>query len=215
MDEGWAAITAGAVSLLGASVGGLAAIIGARIGAEKNATSVLDQTIQQAHAERRQWIRDQRALAYEQFLTAWDEYTLARGRFHFERPPTYDNFRLVQESGGRLHTAAFRIRVVSPESVTTLAEEVLGNLTAMAMPDEVRSHWDVALSRFRQTDDPELQQNLIRIAEEILYRGSWDGAIDVAPQRHRFLQTAAEALEASWHADIQCAPRGRGRTVPR
>ncbi|MFE0252254.1 hypothetical protein [Streptomyces sp. NPDC059010] len=197
MDEGWAALAAGVVSLLGASVGGLAAIIGTRIGAEKHATSVLDQATRQAHTERGQWIRDQRALAYEQFLTAWHEYTLARGRFHFERPPTYDNFRLVQESGGRLHTAAFRIRVVGPESVTTVAEEVLGNLTAMAIPDDVRSEWDAAHSRFRQTDDPELQRGLIRIAEDILYRGSWDEAIDVAPQRQRFLRTAAEALDAS------------------
>lgn len=147
MDDGWAAVTAGGVSLLGASVGGLAAIIGARIGAEKNAASVLDPAIQQAHTERRRWMRDQRALAYEQFLKAWDEYTLARARFPFERPPTYDSFRLVQELGGRLHTSAFRIRVVGPESVTAIAEEVLASLTAMAIPDEVRSEWDAALFR--------------------------------------------------------------------
>lgn len=197
MDERWAAIAAGAVSLLGASVGGMAAIIGARIGAEKSAASVLEQVSRQAHTERTQWIRDQRAAAYEQFLSAWDAYVLARGRFHFERPPTYDNFRMVQELGGSLHTAAFRIKVVGPESVTTLADQVLSNLTAMAIPHEVQAEWDAVLCRFRESDDPRLQERLIRIAEEILYKGSWDEAIDVAPQRHRFLQTAAAALDVS------------------
>lgn len=51
MGERLTAIAAVVVSLLGASVGGVAAIIGAKIGAEKNAASVLQRVTHQAHAE--------------------------------------------------------------------------------------------------------------------------------------------------------------------
>ncbi|NNN32173.1 hypothetical protein HLK59_17755 [Streptomyces sp. S3(2020)] len=195
MGDGWSVVAAGAVSLLGAVVGGLAAIIGTKIGAEKNADAVLQQTMEQARTQRSQWVRGQRAAAYERFLGVWDDYTLARGQFHFERPPTYNNFQRVQELGGRLGTAAFSIRVVGPESVATAAEQVLRDVTAMRISEDVQAEWDSVLIQYRETNDPQVQQRLVGIAEEILYRGSWDQAIDVLAQRQRFLQSAAEALD--------------------
>lgn len=35
------------------------------------------------------------------------------------------------------------------------------------------------------------------MAEEFYYKGSWDGAIDAAVHRQRFLQAATEALNFS------------------
>ncbi|MEV6397753.1 hypothetical protein AB0M39_23780 [Streptomyces sp. NPDC051907] len=194
MDTGVAAIAAGAIGVVGATLGGLAAIIGAKIGADKNAVAILQQVNHQAHTEHAQWVRAQRATAYAQFLRAWDEYTLARGKFHIERPPKYENWRSVQEFSGRLSTAAFAIRIVGPESITTATEQALSRLTAMALPADVRAEFDAIHTQFRETDDPQLQDRMTRIAEEILYNGSWDQAIDVVPLRQGFLQAATDAL---------------------
>ncbi|QJT03724.1 hypothetical protein G9272_28450 [Streptomyces asoensis] len=191
MDAGVAAVAAGAV---GAALGGIAAIIGAKIAAEKNTVALLQQVNHQAQAERAQWVRNQRATAYEEFLRTWDEYTLARGRFHIERPPKYENWRNVQELHGRLGTAAFAIQITGPESVQEVTSQAFIELTAMAFPDELRAEFYALNTRMRETNDPQLRDQMTKIAEEMLYRGSWDGAIDVPPVRQRFLRAATEAL---------------------
>ncbi|MCI3273970.1 hypothetical protein [Streptomyces cylindrosporus] len=203
MDEGVAAIAAGAVGVLGAALGGLAAILGAKIGADRNAAALLHQIRHQRHAEQEQWVRGQRSTAYAEFLTAWHEYTLARGRFHSELPPRYENWRRVQDLGGRLFTTVFRIRIVGPRSVAVVAEEALTAVTAMELPEAVRAEFDEANARYRETGDPDLQERLVRIAERILYQGSWDGATDVESARQRFLDAATEAL-----GDLRITPEG-------
>ena len=203
MDEGVAAIAAGAVGVLGAGLGGLAAIFGAKVGADKNAAAVVRQIRHQAQVEHTQWVRDQRSTAYAEFLMAWHEYTLARGRFHSERPPRYENWRRVQDLGGRLFTTVFRIRIVGPQSVTIAAEDALTALTAMDLRDAARAEFEDVNVRLRETDDPALQERMVRIAEEILYNGSWDRAIDTQPLRQRFLQAATDAL-----GDMPVSPDG-------
>ncbi|MFI0243051.1 hypothetical protein [Streptomyces sp. NPDC016845] len=54
--------------------------------------------------------------------------------------------------------------------------------------------WDAVLAEYRETDDGQNQQRLVGMAEELYYKGSWDGAIDAALHRQHFLQAAAEAL---------------------
>jgi hypothetical protein len=194
MDGGVAAVLAGAVGFVGTALGGLAAVYGAKIGAERNAAALLQQVRRQAESERSQWIRGQRVAAYQQFLKSWDEYTLARGAFHTERPPSYVNWRSVQQLGGRLATATFNIRIVGPEEVTAVAQQATDSVMAMLVPSDLEAEFRDAYARFRETSAPELQDRMVEIAEEILYKGSWDSAIDVYPLRQRFLDAASEAL---------------------
>ncbi|WP_217243178.1 hypothetical protein [Streptomyces sp. AC555_RSS877] len=194
MDGGLAAILAGAIGVAGTALGGLAAIYGTKIGAEANAAALLQQVRRQTEAERSQWVRGQRAAAYQQFLAAWDKYTLARGAFHIERPPNYANWRAVQQVSGRFATSAFQVRMVGPESVTVVADEVLNSVMAMQLPVDVEAEFHDVHERFRENPSSELQNRMVEIAEEILYRGSWDSAIDVRPLRQRFLDAVSEAL---------------------
>ncbi|MFF9810733.1 hypothetical protein ACF1G5_37545 [Streptomyces coeruleorubidus] len=189
-----AAILAGAVGVVGTALGGVAAIYGAKIGAAGNAAALLQQVKRQTEAERSQWIRGQRVAAYQQFLRVWDEYTLARGAFHTERPPNYANWRSVQQLAGRLATATFHIRIVGPEGVTTVAQQAADSVMGMLLPSDLEAEFRDVYARFRETSAPELQDRMVEIAEEILYRGSWDSAIDVYPFRQRFLDAASEAL---------------------
>lgn len=67
MDQGWAAVVAGVVGLVGAiggaAVGGIAAIWGAR-----------QQVRDQADRDHRRWIREERQKAYAQVLEAFTAY---------------------------------------------------------------------------------------------------------------------------------------------
>ncbi|MEU0060555.1 hypothetical protein [Streptomyces sp. NPDC006334] len=166
MDGGLAAILAGAIGVAGTSLGGLSANYGTKIGAEANAAALLQQVRRQTEAERSQWVRGRRAAAYQQFLEVWDEYTLTR----------------------------FQVRMVGPESVTAVADEVLNTVMAMQLPGEVEAELHDVHARFRENPSPELKNRMVEIAEEILYRGSWDAAIDVGPLRASFLDAVSEAL---------------------
>ncbi|RLV64152.1 hypothetical protein STAN_6972 [Streptomyces sp. CBMAI 2042] len=148
----------------------------------------------QTEAERSQWVRGQRAAAYQQFLAAWDEYTFTRGAFHIERPPNYANWRAVQQVSGRFATSAFQVRMVGPDSVTEVAEEALNAVMAMQLPAEVQADFRDVHERFRENPSSELQNRIVEIAEEVLYKGSWDSAIEVGPLRQRFLDAVSEAL---------------------
>ncbi|MFD9538344.1 hypothetical protein [Streptomyces sp. NPDC060010] len=79
MDQGWAAILAGGVGLLsavgGALVGGLAAVRGARIGAETNAAAVLAQGRLQATGALEQWARQERQKACLQVMDCYSQFS--------------------------------------------------------------------------------------------------------------------------------------------
>lgn len=194
VDGGLAAILAGAIGVAGTALGGLAAIYGTKIGAEANAAALAQQVRRQTEAERSQWVRGQRAAAYQQFLAAWDEYTLTRGAFHSELPPNYANWRAVQRVSGRFATAAFQVRMVGPESVTVVADEALVSVMKMQLSGESEGEFRDAYQRFRGNPSPELQNRMMEIAEEALYNGSWDSAIDIEPLRRRFLDAVYETL---------------------
>ncbi|MDT0479803.1 hypothetical protein [Streptomyces doebereineriae] len=68
MDEGLAALLAGAGALIGALVGAVASFRGARIGAERALEAVLAQVQQQALAEHAHWAREHRKTAWIQAL---------------------------------------------------------------------------------------------------------------------------------------------------
>ncbi|MFJ3882396.1 hypothetical protein ACIPW5_33745 [Streptomyces sp. NPDC090077] len=81
MDQGWAAVLAGGVGILsavgGALVGGLAAVRGARIGAETNAAAVLAQGRLQAAGAHDLWVRQERQKAYLQVMDCYSQFNRA------------------------------------------------------------------------------------------------------------------------------------------
>ncbi|MFG2889297.1 hypothetical protein [Streptomyces sp. NPDC048248] len=72
MDAGIAAVIAGVAGMVGAlggaATGGLAAVRGARIGAEKTSAALLKQTQDQAEIEHRHWAREHRRQACSQLM---------------------------------------------------------------------------------------------------------------------------------------------------
>jgi hypothetical protein len=81
MDEGNAAVIAGALALMGAVIGGGAAIWGAKLGADKAAKAAMRQVAVQANFEHRQWLREQRLKIYTSVLSSWsDMYRLMKCR---------------------------------------------------------------------------------------------------------------------------------------
>ncbi|MBQ1157584.1 hypothetical protein KBZ21_05290 [Streptomyces sp. A73] len=83
MDQGWAALAAGAFGLVGAVVGGAAAVWGSKIGAEKTANATRQQVVDQARASHGQWLKQQRLEAVISFMATWDELVTAVGQLTF------------------------------------------------------------------------------------------------------------------------------------
>jgi len=84
MDQGWAALLAAAVGLIGALggaiVGGYAAIRGAREGAERAATSAMEQITRQAEDQHRHWLRQERRILYAETLQEISDFELKVAR---------------------------------------------------------------------------------------------------------------------------------------
>jgi len=72
VDQGWAAVLAAVVGLVGALggavAGGYAAIRGAREGAERSARAALEQAARQAQDQHEYWLRQERRAAYTDML---------------------------------------------------------------------------------------------------------------------------------------------------
>ncbi|MFK0291856.1 hypothetical protein ACIQU6_15465 [Streptomyces sp. NPDC090442] len=75
LGQGWAAVLAGGIGMLGAlggsMVGGWAAVRGARDAAALNAETVRQQVADQAEIEHRHWVRQERQKAYREVLDAY------------------------------------------------------------------------------------------------------------------------------------------------
>ncbi|GGW68505.1 hypothetical protein [Streptomyces galilaeus] len=80
MDQGWAAIIAATVGLVGALggalAGGYAAIRGAREGAERAARAALEHAARQARDQHEHWLRQERRAAYADMLKDVDEHEM-------------------------------------------------------------------------------------------------------------------------------------------
>nr|BFD83064.1 hypothetical protein StreXyl84_24650 [Streptomyces sp. Xyl84] len=122
MDQGIAALIAAGVGLLGAVVGGAAAVWGAKIGAERSARAVRQQVQDQAAAEHAHWLRQQRSEAYEQFEDAYNE--VARRVELGEEEDVTQAVELIRT----LYRWQARIEILGPPAVAESAEGVLSVL---------------------------------------------------------------------------------------
>ncbi|GAA2690623.1 hypothetical protein [Streptomyces lunalinharesii] len=79
LGQGWAAVLAGGIGMVGALggslVGGWAAVRGARDAAALNADAIRRQVAEQAMSEHRHWVRQERQKAYREVLDAYAEVT--------------------------------------------------------------------------------------------------------------------------------------------
>ncbi|MFF3735522.1 hypothetical protein ACFYXM_36000 [Streptomyces sp. NPDC002476] len=125
MDQGWAAVIAGGVGLIsavgGAVVGGMAAVRGARIGAETNAAAVLAQSRLQMEGARDQWVRQERQKAYLQVMDCYSlfnrECVQYRDQLKDGRPLGEDTVESYTSTFIALIGACSHLALLGPDSV--------------------------------------------------------------------------------------------------
>ncbi|NUK09178.1 hypothetical protein HRW18_14430 [Streptomyces lunaelactis] len=144
MNEGLAAIIAAVFGLVGAVVGGGAAVWGARIGSHKTAEALLEQTRIQALAEHGRWHQQTRLDAYEAFIVAITDASNAllawqraiAGGDASEMPAD------VVDGMFAMSRASTRVDVAGPASIARLAESISEEIMAgMNMCGTNRSQW--------------------------------------------------------------------------
>lgn len=131
MDAGVAAIASGLVAMAGALggavVGGVAAVRGARIGAEKAAEASQTQLKSQASIDHGRWLQQQRIEAYSAFLDAWDAILPAISEVGgLENSPlSADDIRPVSIALHNLRSERRRVAILGPRRAERLADELL------------------------------------------------------------------------------------------
>ncbi|MDH6590090.1 hypothetical protein M2161_009281 [Streptomyces sp. SAI-133] len=125
MDQGWAAVIAGGVGLVGAVVGalvgGLAAVRGARIGAEMNAAAVREQVRDQAALELQHWVRQERQKACLQVMDMYAVFNSesVRRREEMEAGTVLDEASLQSYADHSINLigACSHLALLGPDSV--------------------------------------------------------------------------------------------------
>ncbi|MGW6456991.1 hypothetical protein ACWF94_13900 [Streptomyces sp. NPDC055078] len=150
MNEGLAAIVAAAFGLVGAAIGGSAAVWGARA----TAASLLQQVQAQAVAEHGHWRRGTRQDAYEAYIAALHDMHDALLSWHRSAtaappatapPAPPDSYTDRRDT---LLRAGFRVEVAGPERMdrlATTAHDRLSDLADLLHRDGAR--WDPASER--------------------------------------------------------------------
>ncbi|WP_432110291.1 hypothetical protein [Streptomyces sp. AA1529] len=122
MDQGVAALIAGAAGMVGALggsiAGGLAAIRGAKIGAMSSAEATRRQVQDQSMAEHSHWLRSKRADAYSEFLNQARRTEQAVDRFAFKLhagSASFEDLTDVDEEIDKLLDCGSTIELVGPE----------------------------------------------------------------------------------------------------
>ncbi|MET9465739.1 hypothetical protein ABZY44_13210 [Streptomyces sp. NPDC006544] len=125
MDEGLVAIVTAGVGLVGglggAAMGGLAAVRGARMGAETTARATIEQARAQERAQHDHWLRDERKRAAVLMLEAYDRFTIAASNvtrmFDLEIEASPDVWAAYATSMNEIRRAYFPLRLVGPARV--------------------------------------------------------------------------------------------------
>jgi hypothetical protein len=125
VDQGWAAVIAGGVGIIsavgGALVGGMAAVRGARIGAETNAAAVLAQSRLQMEGARDQWVRQERQKAFLQVMDCYSlfnrECVQYRDQLKDRRPLNEDTVESYKSTFIALTGACSHLALLGPDSV--------------------------------------------------------------------------------------------------
>ncbi|MEW2469506.1 hypothetical protein AB0919_31570 [Streptomyces sp. NPDC046994] len=110
-------------ALGGAVAGGVAAVRGARIGAERTAAATREAVRDQAAAEHGHWLREQRRDAFASFITATQTVTDASKAVTSMQ---HDQLIAFNESIQRLIKISSLITLMGPQEAITAAGRVIG-----------------------------------------------------------------------------------------
>uniref|UniRef100_A0AAU2A172 Secreted protein n=1 Tax=Streptomyces sp. NBC_00093 TaxID=2975649 RepID=A0AAU2A172_9ACTN len=198
MDEGLAAVVAGMAALAGAGIGGLCAVWGARIGAERAWDSARQQIRDQAAAEHGHWIRERRLEAYVGLLQEWDQ-VIGHAKRTMDQIDTIlvdddanilmgDRSELLDAARAALRTAVEavelpveRVTMLGPTETDATASDMLAALHALRNVTQDRIRW-AAQPRQSRGPDPDW--------------GPWHDAEAVAyTKRRAFVDSARQVLE--------------------
>ncbi|MGW2553100.1 hypothetical protein [Streptomyces sp. NPDC001635] len=161
MDGGLVALVTAGVGLAGALggafIGGLAAIRGARIGAETTARATLEQVRTQERAQHDHWLRDERKRAAVLMLEAYDRFSIAASNvtrmFDLEIEASPDVWSAYNTSMNEIRGAYFPLRLLGPVHVHQAARELWQLIEQhhegieewadgiMTATDEIRAEW--------------------------------------------------------------------------
>ncbi|MFJ2833144.1 hypothetical protein ACIPC1_37325 [Streptomyces sp. NPDC087263] len=171
MDDGLVALVAAGAGLVGAlggaAMGGLAAVRGARIGAETTARATIEQARAQERAQHDHWLRDERKRAAVLMLEVYDRFTIAASNvtrmFDLEIEASADVWSAYHTSMNEIRTCYFPLRLLGPARVHQAARE-LWQLTEqynegiqewadgiMTATDEIRAGWRAREEQQRYT----------------------------------------------------------------
>ncbi|TJZ44637.1 hypothetical protein FCH28_30500 [Streptomyces piniterrae] len=152
MDQGVAAVIAAGAGLVGAmggaAVAGIAAVRGARVGAEKTARAMQNQVDAQARHVREDWLLQQRVDASLQFLSAYDLYIPAARSFQAalsspdggSRQALHDAVRTADRG---LTVAYYRLRVFGPADIQQSAGDLRAAVSTLS---EILVEWELAVT---------------------------------------------------------------------
>lgn len=135
MDQGLAALLAGVFGLVGAGLGGVGAIWGAKVGAQTAAKATRQQLWDQALVEHEQWLREARREAYEAFITGLHQ---AMESFHavMEAARGGEDLgearRLMHQHLNALLTLGVKVQLVGTRAVDQQARQSSRQLDEMA-----------------------------------------------------------------------------------
>ncbi|MEU2606607.1 hypothetical protein [Streptomyces albus] len=125
MDEGVAAVVAGLAGFAGAIAGGMAAIRGARIGAETSARALRQQVQDQADSEHARWLREQRRQGYNNYITAAQKVAAAAREAVLE-PTDATTDELFDATIDLTHLRS-AVTLIGPEAIESAADDVLSS----------------------------------------------------------------------------------------
>ncbi|WP_427922160.1 hypothetical protein [Streptomyces sp. cg40] len=171
MDEGLVALVTAGVGLVGAlggaAMGGLAAVRGARLGAETTARATIEQVRTQERAQHDHWLRDERKRAAVLMLEAYDRFTIAASNvtrmFDLEIEASPDVWSAYNASMNEIRRAYFPLRLLGPARVHQAArglwqliEEYHEGIEEwadgiMTATDETRAGWGTREEQQRYT----------------------------------------------------------------
>lgn len=108
-------------------MGGLAAVRGARMGAETTARATIEQARTQERAQHDHWLRDERKRAAVLMLEAYDRFTIAASNvtrmFDLEIEASPDVWSAYNSSMNEIRRAYFPLRLLGPVRVHQAARE--------------------------------------------------------------------------------------------
>jgi hypothetical protein len=186
MDAGVAAVIAGVAGMVGALggavAGGIAAVRGARIGAEKTSAALLKQTQDQAEIEHRHWAREHRRSACSQLMEHYSELTaalaLSVGALGRGELPTDEHHQTVDALSVSMAPVSRQLDLWGPPELRSAVGELMATVMAAVY---LMKEWAEAV----ETSAPDIAVRQARYEH-----------LEIGPAYNSFVVIAGEVLRS-------------------